>query len=88
MATNEIANRIRNFIIHNFLFDDAASMPDDGASLLEHGIIDSTGILDVIMALETDFVITVADEDVIPENFDSVDNLTAYVKAKLADIAA
>ncbi|MCC6174885.1 MAG: acyl carrier protein [Chloroflexi bacterium] len=79
--TNEI---IRRFIIQNFLFDDATAMLPDDASLLETGVVDSTGVLDLIMFTEETFGILVADEDVTPENFDSVSSVAAYVQAKRA----
>ena len=78
------AEIIRGFIIQNFLFDDAAAMLPDDASLLERGVIDSTGVLDLIMFTEETFGISVADEDVTPENFDSVNCVVAYVQAKRA----
>lgn len=75
---------IRSFIIQNYLFDDAdASLPDD-ASLLNQGIIDSTGVLDLILFAEETFGIEVADEDVTPENFDSISRVAAYVQSKRA----
>lgn len=80
--TDNIETRIRDFIISNFLFDDAVSMIPDDASLLAKGIIDSTGVLDVILFLEEEFGITVADEDVLPENLDSVVSLSRYTRSK------
>lgn len=80
--------RIRGFIISEFLFDDASAMLADSASLLDNGIMDSTGVLSLIMFLEEEFGITVPDEDVVPEYLDSVENLTAYVQSRLASSAA
>jgi len=81
--TNNAA-RVRKYLIHNFLFDDESSMPPDEASLLRQGIIDSTGVLDLLMFVEDEFGITVADEDVKPDNFDSIDCIVRYIESKTA----
>jgi len=75
---------IRNEILDNYLFTDDQSELENSASLLEQGIIDSTGILELIYFLEEEFDIQVKDSELIPENLDSVDNILAYVKTKLA----
>ena len=75
----EIKKQIIAFVIENFLMGDAASMLKDGESFLETGTIDSTGVLEVVTFLETQFSITVADKDLVPENLDSVNNLVKYV---------
>ena len=76
---NEIKQQIREFVIENFLMGDAAAMLKDGESFLETGTIDSTGVLEVVTFLETQFSLKVDDKDLVPENLDSVDNLTKYV---------
>ncbi len=81
---SELSTSIRDYIVHNFLFDDEASMPPDDTSLLTAGIIDSTGVLDLLAFVEDQFVLEVAAEDLTPDNFDSVDHLAAYVQSKLA----
>ena len=55
---------------------------DDAGSLLDAGVVDSTGILEVIMFVEEAFGIEVPDEDIVPENFDSIDRMTAYIEGK------
>ena len=77
----EIINTVRNFIIENFLFDEDENLKDD-TSFLESGIIDSTGILELIEFLEEIFGVTVEDEEMIPENFDSIANVVQYLKKK------
>ncbi len=74
--------RIKNFIIENFLFGNANGLQDD-TSFLEEGIIDSTGVLELVTFLEEDFGIQVDDEELIPENLDSIDNVTAYLERKI-----
>lgn len=60
---------------------DASELSDSG-SLLELGIIDSTGVLELVGFLEEKFAITVDDDDLIPDNLDSIDNLVNYVQKK------
>jgi len=60
----------------------------DDDSLLSQGIIDSTGVLDLMMFMEDEFSIRVADEDVVPGNFDSVASLARYAEMKRAAVAA
>jgi acyl carrier protein len=73
---------IRTFIINNFLFGDAKNLRDN-ASFLNEGIIDSTGILEVVSFLEETFSIHVDDHELIPDNLDSINNIDAYVTRKL-----
>jgi acyl carrier protein len=70
---------IRNFIIDNFLFEDDGSLTHD-MSLIENGIIDSTGVLELVVFLESTFGFKVEDEDLVPENLDSIGNIAAYIK--------
>jgi len=79
---SELKEKIRNFIVENFLFGNDDGLLDD-SSFLEEGIIDSTGILELVSFLEEEFGITVDDEDLIPENLDSINNVTNYLARKL-----
>lgn len=74
---------IADFIRENFVFDGSEIDPD--ASFLDSGLIDSTGILEIVLFVEERFGIAVADEEVIPEHFDSVHRLAAYVRRQLAE---
>lgn len=80
----ELEEKIKGYILENYLFTDDASQLASGDSLLERGIIDSTGILEVIMFLEEEFGVTVEDDEMVPENLDSVANLVAFVQRKQA----
>jgi acyl carrier protein len=73
---------IRTFIETSFLFREGREGLTDGESLLGAGLIDSTGILELVTYLESEFGIVVLDEEIIPENLDSVDQITAYVFSK------
>lgn len=74
--------KIREFIVENFLFGEDGSLKDD-TSFLDEGIIDSTGILELVSFLEEEFSITVEDEDLIPENLDSINNVVTYLEKKI-----
>lgn len=76
--------KIRSYILENFLFTDAADAFADNDSFLERGIIDSTGVLELIFFVEEQFGIKVADKEMIPENFDSVANIARFVQQKQA----
>ena len=80
----KIKTAIRNFIAENFLFSaNGYDLPDE-SSFLEEGVIDSTGTLELVMFVEEQFGIEVADNEIEPQNFDSVINLSNYVTAKLS----
>jgi acyl carrier protein len=78
----EIKENVRQFIISNF-YVPASVVLGDSESLLDAGIIDSTGVLEVISFLETQFAIEVADSEMLPENLDAIANIAAYVQRKL-----
>jgi len=78
---------VREYVIENFLFGDASQLEDD-TSFLESGIIDSTGILELINFIEEKYGIKVDDEELVPENFDSLKNITQYLERKLLKSAA
>lgn len=74
--------RIEDFILSSFLFGDAERMPSRTESLLETGVIDSTGVLELIEFLESEFGLQVLDDESVPENLDSIDNLARFVATK------
>jgi len=78
--TSDIQNQIRNYIVENFLFGNNSLEDDD--SFLEQGVVDSTGILELVLFVEEIFAITVDDEEVLPDNFDSIISLAGYVTRK------
>ena len=74
--------KIRSYIAENMLFSqDGFPYPDD-TSFLEEGIVDSTGILELVMFVEETFGFEVDDEDLVPDNFDSVEKLARYIGGK------
>lgn len=80
----DVRDKVRDYIIENFLFGDAEPLADDTMSLLDEGIIDSVGVMELVAFLEGDFGISVGDEELVPDNLDSVANLVAFVGRKQA----
>lgn len=80
-----IREQIRDYITQNFLFDGTPAQLDDSASLLEQGIVDTTGVLELVLFVEETYGFNVGQIDLLPENFDSVDNLVRYVARRLID---
>jgi len=78
----EIKNRIREFIITNFVTASGVFI-DDTTALLESGIIDSTGVMEMLLFVEEEFDIEVPPEDLLPENFNSIAGLADYIQRKL-----
>lgn len=79
----EIENQLREYIIDNFMFADDDGQLTSKASLFDNGIIDSTGVLDLVSFIEETYEIQVEDTDLVPENFDSLTNIRTYIEARL-----
>ena len=71
---------LRSYVLDNHLFTDDGSRLNDSDSFLETGILDSTGIMELIAFVEETFNMKVSDDDMVPDNLDSIDNLVAYVE--------
>ena len=80
---SQIETTIRQFIADNFLFRDDRTALDDDESLLDAGLIDSTGVLELVGFLESQFSIQLSDEDIVPANLDSVRAIVSFVIGKL-----
>jgi len=79
--------QVLDYIVENFLFGSGEGL-SPSQSLLESGVVDSTGVMELVLFLEQTFHIEVADEDLVPENLDSVSNIAGFVDRKLAAAAA
>ncbi len=77
-----IETQIKDFIAKNLLFSNNGYKYGDDTSFLEEGIVDSQGVMELVMFVEDTFKITVDDMDVTPDNFDSVSRLAAYIRRK------
>jgi acyl carrier protein len=74
---------IRQFVVDNFLFGQDGDRLTEDSSFLESGIIDSTGVLELIGFLQSNFGIEIDDSEIVPENLDSLARLNAFVNRKL-----
>lgn len=83
-----IEKKLRSFVLESFLFTDDEEALNNGDSFLAMGIVDSTGIMEVILFIEEEFEITVANDEMVPENLDSIESLVAYVTTKTAQPTA
>jgi len=83
---SEAKEKVRAFIVENFMFGSDEGLSDE-TSFLEEGIIDSTGVLELVDFLEEAFHISVDDEELIPENLDSITNLSGYLERKIKQAA-
>jgi len=81
-----LRDQIRSFILENFILEKPEDLADD-ASMLERGIMDSTGVLELVAFLESTYEIKVEDEELIPENLDSIRNIVGYLEKKLAQLS-
>jgi len=79
----EIERELRNFVIDNFLFGQADESFSNDDSFLEKGMIDSMGVLTLVDFVKDKYAIAVEDEELIPENWDSVRRITVFVEKKL-----
>jgi acyl carrier protein len=82
MMPGTIQQEIRRFVVENFLFGQDGELTDD-ASFLEGGVIDSTGVLELVGFLEGRFAIAVTDSDIVPANLDSVERVARFIERKL-----
>jgi acyl carrier protein len=73
---------IRQYILENLLFTEDEQALQDSSSFLDEGIIDSTAVLEIILFIEDTFKISITDDEMIPANLDSVDNLVAFIQRK------
>ena len=85
MHTVEIGSEIRDFVVTNFLFGKGDDLKDD-ESLLENGVIDSTGVLELVSYLQERFDMRIEDDEIVPANLDSIRNLVQFVSRKTGSL--
>jgi acyl carrier protein len=78
----DIKKTVRAYILENFLMGDAGEQLSDDRSFLDHHIIDSTGFIELVTFLESTYGFRIADEEMIPENLDSLDYIARFVASK------
>ena len=79
-----ISEQVREYIKDNFLYGSADEIGDKD-SLLDAGVIDSTGAMELVSFIETRFSVAVSDSDLVPENLDSIAAITEFITRKLAE---
>lgn len=84
MSVTELVPVIRSFVIENFMFGSGGETLQNDDSFVDRGIIDSTGVLELVSFIEETFAISVDDEELVPANLDSIDRVACYVSGKLA----
>lgn len=88
LSQAEIKEQVREFLAVNFRYDGASFDLGDDTSLLGSGTLDQTGVLELVLFVEEAYGFDVEESDLAPDNFDTVNNVTAYVARRLADMAA
>jgi acyl carrier protein len=81
----DLKKEIRKFIIENFILEKDKYLSDRD-SLLENGVIDSTGVLELVAYIEENYQISVKDEELIPENLDSIRNIAEFIERKTQNV--
>jgi acyl carrier protein len=87
MSTNSFSYAVRQFITHQFSHARTRALADDDP-LLESGIVDSLGVLDLVRFIESEFGVSVADEELIPEHFNSIGRIASYIQSKQKETGA
>jgi acyl carrier protein len=82
VTVDEARLALTSFIVENFLFGNAAEAPAPEASFMETGLVDSTGVLEIVSYIEGKYGISVGDDEMIPQHLDSVANIAAFVVRK------
>ncbi len=83
LSSEKIKETVKEFIVQNFLFGQEDIKIDSDDSFLESGIIDSTGILELVTFIEETYGIEIADEEMLPENLDSLERISLFISNKL-----
>ena len=81
--TDTIGQDVRQFLADNFILDDGGAGLGADDSLTQAGVLDSMGVLELIMFVEERFGVTIPDEDTLPENLDSVARIVGYISRRL-----
>ncbi len=77
----DVSKKLREYIVSTFMFGSSENLRDD-TSFLGNGIVDSTGMLELIGFIEREFEVAIDDSELIPENLDSIDKATAFIETK------
>jgi acyl carrier protein len=80
----DVKDQIRHYVVENLLFGSDGIALQDNTSFLKEGIVDSTGVVELVLFVEETFGIEVDDDDIVPDNFDSIGNLATYITRRRA----
>ena len=83
----ELESQIRRFIVDNFLFGEEDNKLTSDDSLLERGIIDSTGVLELVAFVERQYGFKIEDKELVPANLDSITNLVRFIDRKTQSVS-
>jgi acyl carrier protein len=84
----QLKTEIRDFIVENFLFGEGGDSLKDDQSLVEAGLIDSLGVAELVAFIEGRYGVAAEDEELIPDNFDSIERVAAFIEHKRSSRAA
>lgn len=84
---NSVEEQLRKYIADNILFSNNGYPYSDDTSFLENGVVDSMNVMELVMFVEETFHVSVKDEEVVPDNFDSIQSLANYVMKKQEKVA-
>jgi acyl carrier protein len=84
----QLKTEIRDFIVENFLFGEGGDALTDGQSLVEAGLIDSLGVAELVAFIESRYGVMAEDEELVPDNFDSIERVAAFIEHKRSTRAA
>lgn len=88
MSASDILNRTRAYVLENFLYMRKDAQLSETDSLLGSGVIDSMGVLELVEFVQSEFNVTVEDEDITEENFGTLEAITQYIHSRRASVAA
>ncbi len=80
---SDLKHAIRQFVVDNFLFGQQDGLTDE-SSFLEHGILDSTGVLELVAHLEKTYALKIQDTEIVPDNLDSINGIASFLQHKQA----
>ncbi len=80
--SNDVASSVKAFVVDRFLYGQGGDGLKSGDSFLQRNLMDSTGVLELVAWLEESYKIQVADQELVPDNLDSIDKIAAFVKKK------
>ena len=84
---NDIQRQLHDFLLENFALDGELNHIDVDQSLIQSGIVDSTGLLELVSFVESKYALSVPDDDLLPENFETIANISAYIVARTPPVA-